>query len=537
MAKLRAATLAAKAGYTVGCMVSALILVVSGYAYFVKAQIGAIGGSDALSGGPQTGAMNILVMGLESRTDYDGNILPENLLTAMHAGSVQGVENGVGGQDTNTLILIHIFAGGQKAVGFSIPRDDWVTFPHAYDGQSVGKIDQAYGLAYAQSLDETVNSTMSHNQRYLEANEAGQAATIATVEAVTGQKIDHFAEVNLAGFFELAAAFGGVEVCLKSWNGGENLHDANSGFNIAAPGYHLLQADQALAFVRERDNLPNGDIDRTRRQQSVIDYVVWKMEHQGILTDIGQLTSLLDIAKRYVITDQGWQILDFASEMRTLTGQNLQFETLPIVGYQTFYLGGTAQDANAIDVPAIQAEVAKAFTAPAGTSGSDSTAKPTPKATHTTPAPAYPASDTVVDVYNANGVAGIAADAMSDLVHDGYAQGQSGNAATVQSATQVLYGSGAATSANAAKIASLFGVTAQASGSVSADAVEVILGTGTTTLPSALTSSSSSSGGASASPSTSSGSSGTSTPAATGNDTNKPLSVSKNAPFGIPCVY
>ena len=48
----------------------------------------------------------------------------------MHAGSVYGVNNeGVGGQDTNTLILIHIFAGGQKAVGFSIPRDDWVTFP------------------------------------------------------------------------------------------------------------------------------------------------------------------------------------------------------------------------------------------------------------------------------------------------------------------------------------------------------------------------------------------------------------------------
>ena len=82
-----------------------------------------------------------------------------NLLAALHAGSVQGVEfDGVGGQDTNTLILIHIFAGGQKAVGFSIPRDDWVTFPQAYDGQSEGKIDQAYGLAYAQSLNETVNS-------------------------------------------------------------------------------------------------------------------------------------------------------------------------------------------------------------------------------------------------------------------------------------------------------------------------------------------------------------------------------------------
>src|SRR6202012_5575925 len=142
------------------------------------------------------------------------------LLTAMHAGSVYGVNNeGVGGQDTNTLILIHIFAGGQRAVGFSIPRDDWLTYPQAYDGQSQGKIDQAYGLAYSQSLSQTIKTSMGTDQRYLQANQAGQAATLATVEAVTGQKIDHFAEVNLAGFYYLAQSFGGIEVCIKPENG------------------------------------------------------------------------------------------------------------------------------------------------------------------------------------------------------------------------------------------------------------------------------------------------------------------------------
>ncbi len=76
--------------------------------------------------------MNILLMGLESRTNYQGQTLSAGLLAAMHAGSVNGVNNeGVGGQDTNTLIVLHIFAGGQKAVGFSIPRDDWVTYPQA----------------------------------------------------------------------------------------------------------------------------------------------------------------------------------------------------------------------------------------------------------------------------------------------------------------------------------------------------------------------------------------------------------------------
>ena len=140
---------------------------------------------------------------------------------------------------------------------------------------------------------------MSRNQRYLLANEAGQKATIDTVTALTGVRVDHFAEVNLAGFYELAKAFHGIEVCVKSWNRGQNLNDTNSGFHQKHAGYLHLEAGQTLAFVRERDNLPNGDLDRTHRQQAVIDYVIWKLEHQGFLTSIGHLTSLLDLAKKY----------------------------------------------------------------------------------------------------------------------------------------------------------------------------------------------------------------------------------------------
>ena len=155
MLGMRGGLIAGKVGYTVSCLLATALLVVSGYAYKVTGLVGALGSGITLSGGPSTGAMNILLMGLESRTNYEGQTLSSQLLTAMHAGSVYGVNNeGVGGQNTNTLILIHIFAGGERAVGYSIPRDDWVTFPKPYDGQSQGKIDQAYGLAYAQSLDE-----------------------------------------------------------------------------------------------------------------------------------------------------------------------------------------------------------------------------------------------------------------------------------------------------------------------------------------------------------------------------------------------
>jgi len=263
-----AVRIAGKAGYAVSCAVAAVVLVVSGYAYKVVSLADGIGGGIGISNGASVGAMNILLMGLESRTDFYGQTLDAGLLAAMHAGSVYGVNNlGVGGQDTNTLILLHVFAGGEKAVGFSIPRDDWVTYPQAYDGQSQGKIDQAYGLAYAQSLSQTVNSSMSTKDRYTKANQVGQAATIATVQAVTSQKIDHFAEVNLSGFYYLAGAFGGIMACIKPSNGGQNLRDANSGFNAVLDGYKWakggpqylhLSAPQALAFVRERDTCPTA---------------------------------------------------------------------------------------------------------------------------------------------------------------------------------------------------------------------------------------------------------------------------------------
>ena len=287
-----ARVIAGKVGYAAACLLAVVVLVVSGYAHRVVGYASEPNDGISTGNAPSTQAMNILVMGLESRTNFSGQPCA-GLITAMHTGAA-------GGQDPNTLILIHIFAGGQKAVGYSIPRDDLVTFPHAFTVSGIdipyGKIDNAYDWAYAESLAKT--GTSSKND-YLQANRAGQAAEIATVESVTGVHVDHFVETNLAGFYYLAQAFGGVEVCLKPEEKGinaanytaSNLYDFNSGFNaVKYDGYNLrkggaqylhLSAPQALAFVRERDNLAEGDIDRTRRQQAVIDYVIWELKHEN----------------------------------------------------------------------------------------------------------------------------------------------------------------------------------------------------------------------------------------------------------------
>ncbi|MCL2585147.1 MAG: LCP family protein [Streptosporangiales bacterium] len=543
MSKGHRAPASGRASYTLGCVAAVLIMVASGFAYFVKSQVGDIGGSNVLSGGPQTGAMNILLMGLESRTDYSGRILSSQLLTAMHAGSVQGVENGVGGQDTNTLILIHIFAGGKKAVGYSIPRDDWVTYPKPYDGQGQGKIDEAYGLAYNQSLSQTVNSAASSGQRYLEANEAGQAAEIATVGSLTGVRIDHFAEVNLAGFFYLAQSFGGVEVCLKSFDGGHNLHDFNSGFRQKRAGYHLLSAPQALAFVRERDNLPNGDLDRTHRQQAVLDYVIWKLEHQGVFNSLSQLTSLLDTAKKYIITDQGWNLLDFASQMRALSGKNLTFMTAPVITTDG-HVGG--QDVNFINASAVRKAVQNAFYPPKNGSGSGGTgaAGPGMGGGSAPAAPSLQAAATTVDVYNAGAPVGLAGEMSRSLATAGFKAGTVADTSP-RPQTLVTYGTGAAQSAST--VAGFFtGITAAPSSSVPAGHVEVVLGPDATSVPQALTAAAAGQTGVAAAPSLAGGASAglpgtaTSAPAPRSGDdgqAGKAVTVRSNAKFGIPCVY
>ena len=543
---MRGSMIAGKAGYAASCLLAAVLLVVSGYAYKVNGLVTGLSSSDAISGGAQTGAMNILVMGLESRTNYQGQTLSSQLLTAMHAGSVNGVNNqGVGGQATNTLILVHIFAGGQKAVGFSIPRDDWVTFPQAYDGQTQGKIDQAYGLAYAQSLNQTVSdSSLSSKQRYFQANEAGQRAAIHTVEKVTGQRIDHFAEVNLAGFFYLAQDFGGVEVCVTptTVNGvaDANLADQNSGWNaVKYDGYNLkkggsqylhLAADQALAFVRDRDSLPDTDLSRTHRQQAVIDYVIWELKHAGTLTDLSRLTGLLGTADQYIITDSDWKLLDFSSQMHALTGQNLKFYTAPITGYATI----DGQDANVINIPALQAEIKAKFTAPAPSAAGKKAAKKAVnnKAGGKKAAPAPPASTVTVDVYNGGSTGGLAGRVSQALVAKGYKAGAVGDAPAsppVTAADQVFYGAG--TSANADKIAADFGATAKALASLPAGQVEILLGTSSTAVPASLTPATSASSSASASAAASSSAS------ADNGQAGGAVTVGKNAKYGIPCVY
>jgi LCP family protein required for cell wall assembly len=455
----------ARACYVVTCVLAALVLLVSGFSYLVIRDVSSIGASHAISSGPSAGAQNILLMGLESRRDWNGNILPGRILAKLHAGNAQAVANGTGGNATNTLILIHVFAGGKKAVGFSIPRDDWVHFAGTVGPQQVGKVDQAYGVSmyFEQAKLRQQHPSMGQDQLAFLGNEAGRRAAVATVEKLTGVRIDHFAEVNLDGFYELAKVFGGVEVCLN-----HAVRDPKSGAHFHR-GYQHLDAAQALSFVRQREGLLNGDLDRTHRQQAFIDSVMHQLRTEGVLSDLTKVTALLSVAKQYVITDAGWNLLDFATQLRGLTSGNLVFRTLPIKGFATI----SGQAANVVDVTAVQAIVhAGFFPGPVS--------RP---ARHRAVSPSKPsAATTTVDVLNGGSTTGLAGRISVALVRAGYGAGTVGNAAS-RTVTSVSYGTGAP--ANAAAIARMFGVTAVPGASVAPGHVQILLGAGAV-LPGAL---------------------------------------------------
>jgi LCP family protein required for cell wall assembly len=529
MRRLVGKALAGKALYALGCITAAVVLVVAGTGYLAQREVNSVGSSPVLAGGPSVGAMNILIMGLESRTYWNGQPVDAHLDHYLDIGSV-------GGEQTNTLILLHIFPGGTKAVGFSIPRDDYVQLygTLGYAGSPpMNKIDDAYNAGMQQEMinEQAAHPNWSSAQVNIAGNEAGQQAAVDTVEKLTGVTINKFAELNLVGFYELASAFGGAEVCVKPWPGGEgigpdgNLSDANSGVQLK-PGYQLLSPEQTLAFVRSRDSLPGGDLDRTARQQAVLDYVLWKLKTEGALSDVGKLGPLLTAAREYLQTSAGWNLLQFAGEMNALSGHGLKLSTLPITGQEDI-TDGNIGDVNTVDLPYIRQAVQKAFATPPGegttTSTGKSSARPSAPKKATAPVPA--ASTVTVEVYNGGQTSGLAAGVSRALVARGYGAGAVATAAAQQEQTTVTYGSGA--SANAALIARDFGVTATASSSVAAGHVRVILGDSAIALPRAL-------GGPS--PASTPASSSIASPEI-GTTAGDSTTVAANAKYGIPCVY
>ncbi len=521
---------------TVAVTASAAVLLTAGVSWYSYRQLTTgVRTSDVLSMTQRDApaqldnSVNLLLIGLDSRKDMNGNDLPDWVVRdELQAGS----SSDVGGYNTNSLIVIHIPAGGKaKAQAFSIPRDDYVM---TYNGdgtqQGMHKIKEAYGLAKAASMAGLEAKGYKGAQLEQASREVGRAATITTVQKFLNLRIDHFAEVNLIGFYDIAQAIGPIDVCLKNATSDPVMNGQGSGANFHAGINTLSTPAEALAFVRQRHNLTategngnGGDFARTHRQQAFIASAEIALKQQGVLGDVGKMQSLFDVVKKDIVIDDQWNLLDFAQQAPNLSGGNVVFNTLPVVALKHVYIPGEGkQDVNFVSIGQVQSTVQalvdldQARTASAAASASAGGAA------------SGPAAPATVDVFNGSGVTGGAAAESAALAAAGYTKGVVSTHAPANR-TRVLYGAGAAEAAK--QIAAKLGVAApQASSEVTAGHVAVILGAGFT-LPSAPA-------GATGAPSSGAngGGTGSSTAPSPSGTANLVFQGSAVQGGGIPCV-
>jgi LCP family protein required for cell wall assembly len=278
-------------------------------------------------------AQDILLIGDDSRA---GATRAEQ--TALHTGHDDGTVN------TDTMMILHIPSGQGTPSIISFPRDSWVTIP----GFGRGKLNSAYGDAY--------NAAKSHHASERAAQSAGVLSTLRTLSALTGLHIDHYLQVDLLGFYRISEAIGGIQVCLRHAQNASTDRDAYgrgySGINLPA-GVSTIEGAQALAFVRQRHGLPNGDLDRIKRQQYFLAAAFHKIASAGELLNPFKLHKLLDAVSSSLLTDPSLNLLSLAHSFELLSAGNISFATLPNEGAQLIYPDGVETSIVRVDSAAV----------------------------------------------------------------------------------------------------------------------------------------------------------------------------------------
>jgi LCP family protein required for cell wall assembly len=321
---------------------------------------------------------NILIMGLDSRVDQNGQPLPPEVQNALHAG-----DDSVGFYNANVLMLVHIPADGSQATALSIPRDDYVEVAGVPDGAFMAKIKEAYSYGFAAEQSALLaQGRPNDDSLYQSARDAGRAAQIATVAQFLGVPIDHFVEITMAAFYQVALAIQPITVCVN-----RDTRDTFSGADFRA-GVQQINAQQAMAFVRQRRDTADPaydftDLDRTRRQQAFVASVLNQLSQTGTFTNLPRMEAVLDAVSSNMAVDRGLDLLLLAQQARSLTGGSIAFTTLPIVGFGTSPEGASV---NLVDPVQVRAAVQGLLAPPSRTTAPS----PAPAATSPTLVPTSP---------------------------------------------------------------------------------------------------------------------------------------------------
>lgn len=351
--------------------------------------------SIALGDGGEDGAIDILLVGMDSRTDAHGNPLSQEELATLRAGDDEAT-------NTDTIILIRIPNNGKSATAISIPRDSYVEAP----GIGKMKINGVYGSEHLEKMTELVEKKgMDPAEAEQQATEAGREALIKTVANLTGVTVDHYAEIGLLGFALITDALGGVNVCLK-----EAVYEPLSGADFPA-GWQKLSGPQALSFVRQRHDLPRGDLDRVTRQQAVMASLAHEVISSKTLSSPATLNRLQEAVQRSVVLSDGWDVMEFAEHLQKLAAGNVAFATIPVL-MENGWSDDGMQSVVRVDPTEVKSWVE-------GLLHDQDEGK--------TEEIAYSPDKTTVEVLNATDINGLAAAVSQVLTNKGFTPGATGN--------------------------------------------------------------------------------------------------------------
>jgi LCP family protein required for cell wall assembly len=391
-------------------LISALVLIGTGYyASRINSFTDGLTTADVIDAPPvekpADGAIDILMVGMDSRTDAQGHPLSKEQLAMLSAGVSDGELN------TDTLIMIRIPNDGGPAVGVSMPRDSYVELANGY---GTHKINSAYVRAKNDAIPRLREEGVGDEaELQVKSNQEGARNLIETVQGLTGATIDHYAEVNLLGFYDITNAIGGIDVCLNA-----PVKDKYSGANFPA-GPQTIAGQQALAFVRQRHGLPNGDLDRIVRQQTFMSGMARKVLSGDMLSPGSDTLDQLQAAiQKSVVLDKNWNVMQFAQQMMGITGGKVEFKTIP---HGTIDLQ-TDNDGSAIQIN--PSDVKDFVTGLLG--GKDKKGTTEPKSTDDASANAK----ITVNVRNATKQSGLAGSVADALTGEGFVRGDVGNAST-----------------------------------------------------------------------------------------------------------
>jgi LCP family protein required for cell wall assembly len=255
---------------------------------------GKLNRSDVLasySGRPTAGAgQNWLITGSDSR---------QGLTRQQELQYATGQLSDIGGERSDTVLILHIPAGGGRPVLISIPRDSYVPIP----GLGSSKINAAFDTGGPKLLAQTVQN-------------------------VTGLYINHYMGIGFGGFVSVVNAVGGVRMCLPG-----PMVDPKAGLNLKA-GCQNLNGGEALGYVRTR-NFALSDLQREQDQRLFLKALLSKMTSTGtIINPFASIPAASGTVSALTV-DQGTSLDDLMHVAYALRNPETTTVPLATLDYQT----------------------------------------------------------------------------------------------------------------------------------------------------------------------------------------------------------